>query len=526
MGARSRTTSATIVLAIVLVAVPGGMPVAPAAPVSADRPTLTKSGWRAVLNFYRATAGLAPVKKNGDWNRGAFLHSRYMAENDLVTHFEKPSMPYYTSEGDAAGRNGNVILSRSSAGVPGNRGLIEKWMAAPFHAAGMIDPALRRTGFGKYKTTKKGITYQGATLDVLRGRSGSRGSNVVVWPGEGMQVPLRTYSGNEWPDPLTACKGYRKEAEVGLPILALFPNDVRVKDSSLRGPGGGEVELCTFDRYSYTSPDREEQRHARDVLASRNTVVLVPRAPLRDLSSYSASITTTGGRTVRWSFSIGEVEPPVDPRIDGAVVSRAFQDRTSFGVAWNATDTQSGVATFDVRWRRAPVDGKLGSFETWQRQTDQRQASFKAEPGYTYCFSARATDRAGNRSVWSPERCTTMPLRAGQLKATTIWAPVIGDHYDGTARMSLLEGAQLATEKKVRAKRLALIATRMPGGGVVEVLFKGERIGRIDLDYSTIAYRQQFEFKPFKKVRRGKVVVRVLTPDRRVVIEGLGVARA
>ena len=199
-----------------------------------------------------------------------------------------------------------------------------------------------------------------------------------------------------------------------------------------------------------------------------------------------------------------------------------LSDRT----AWNATDAQSGVATYDVRWRRAPVDGELGAFEMWQQGTDQRQASFKAEAGYTYCFSVRATDRAGNRSVWSPERCTTMPLRAGQLKAKTVWVPTVGDHYDGTARMSLLDGAQLATEKKVRAKRLALIATRIPGGGVVEVLFDGERIGVIDLNYSTVAYRQQFEFEPFSTVRRGKIVIRVLTPDRRVVIEGLGVARA
>lgn len=494
-----------------------------AAPEEPARPTMTRFGWKATFNFYRATAGLAPLRASNAWSRGAQLHSRYMARNGIITHEESPSKPYYTSAGAAAGRSGNVILTSGLPQPESQRHLIERWMTAPFHAAAMIDPALTRTGFGTYEhPTGGGRVTQGATLDVIRGRSGSGARDVVVWPGEGMQVPLKRYSGNEWPNPLTSCEGFGSEA--GLPVLALFPDDVRVKSASISS-GGATLNSCVFDGYTYRAPKAADQSYARSILRSRNTVVLIPKQPLQDFARYTASITTTGDQTVTWSFTVGEVVPPTDARIEGAVISRAFQERTNFTVAWAATDTGSGIATYDVRWRRSPVNGRLGGFERWQTDIDRPSAPFEAEPGHTYCFSARATDRAGNRSEWGSERCTTMPLRPGQLDAEPLWAPVIlGDHYAGSAVMSLLPGSTLSTGP-VKARRIALIATRCPLCGAVEVLWNGDVLARIDLTASNLRNRDQIDVASFDRLRTGRVVVRVVTPDRPVIVEGLGIGR-
>jgi hypothetical protein len=490
---------------------------------AADRPVLTSFGWLPVLNFYRATAGLAPVKKNAPWSRGARLHSRYMAKNRVIGHDENPSKRWYTSAGDAAARNSNVTLTVGTPEPASARMLIERWMAAPFHAAGMIDGAMRRSGFGVYRAAMSGGRIsEGATLDVLRGRTGRAARDVVTWPAEGMQVPIATYSGSEWPDPLTSCPKYR--GDVGLPILALFPKDVRITGSTFRS-GSTELDHCVFDAHSYRNKNRADRDHARAVLAGRNTVVLVPRAPLTDLSSYTASLTTSAGRTVTWSFSVGEVEPPTNPRVDGAVTSRAFQERKNFGLAWTADDPDSGIATYDVRWRRAPVNGSLGPYSMWREGTSSSSSTFNASPGYTYCFSVRATDRAGNRSGWGQERCTTMPISARNLKAEPMWLPTIaGDHYDGTALTQLAQGATLSTGV-VKARRIALIASRSPLGGVVDVLWNGKRLKRIELDAGSLRNRDQFDVVTFARVRTGRVTIRVVSTDQPVIIEGLGVGR-
>ena len=490
---------------------------------SAGRPILTSHGWKQALRFYRQIADLSRLRVVDGWSDGAWRHSRYMVKNGIIEHRESSSKPWYSAAGDAAARNGNLSLVRGAPEKLTGRAWIERWMRAPFHAAAIIDPRLTQTGFGVYRERRQGLYSQGATLDVLRGHSRGRGNRVVTWPANGMQVPLKTYSGSEWPDPLTSCRGYGDD-EVGLPVLALFPRDVRIAETSFTSEGRG-LEHCAFDRSSYRNPKRATQRYGRDLLADRNAVVIIPKAPLQDLRGYAVTIKTTDGETVHWRFTVGEVEPPVNVRISGTAASRAFQDRTSFGVGWLADDPGgSGAAFFDVRWRRAPVGGRLGTFERWLTGATGAGLEFDGQPGYTYCFSARATDRAGNRSRWGKETCTTMPIRAMDLTPRSTWLPLLGpDFYAERASLSLSPGAVLKTQS-VLASRVALIATSMPLGGEVDVHWNGEHLGRVTLSGSTIRSRRQIEFEPFGRVERGVLKVTVVGDDP-VIIEGLGVAR-
>lgn len=498
---------------------------APAADTSgsatAARPVLTRFDWRSVLNFYRATAGLEPVREEPAWSRGARLHSRYMVRTGDITHEEDPSEPAYTAAGDAAGSNGNVALSTSPERDWTERGEVEGWMAAPFHALGMVDPALRRSGFGWWLEERRGMWSLGSTLDVLRGRSGDGASRPHAWPADGMQVPLRTYSGNEWPDPLTSCSGYR--GEVGLPILAMFPRDARIRSTSFAS-GGQRLAHCAFDARSYRNPRAADQERARAVLDFHDAVVLIPKLPLEDLRAYTATVRTTAG-SITWTFTVGEVEPPEDPQITGAVVSRTFQEQPNFGLAWTARDEESGVASYDVRWRSGRVDRPLGAWRTLVEGATGSSMPIAGEPGTTYCFAVRATDRAGNRSGWSPTRCTSVPLRSIDLEAEPLWVPLAGDHYAGTASMALLPGSTLRTGV-VHARRIALVVTREPGAGRVEVLWNGARLAVLDLDSPTVRHRFFIELPAFARLRSGRITIRALDALERVVIEGVGVARA
>src|ERR1041384_7113322 len=70
---------------------------------------LAASGpWLDRLNAWRASTGVGALTENTTWSAGDYNHSRYMVKNNLVTHYETAGMPYYTSAGDAAARNGNL----------------------------------------------------------------------------------------------------------------------------------------------------------------------------------------------------------------------------------------------------------------------------------------------------------------------------------------------------------------------------------------------------------------------------------
>src|SRR2546428_13293924 len=79
-----------------------------------------------------------------------------------------------------------------------------------------MHPRLTQVGVGPCREVRSGWEAAFA-LDVIRGNSFTGGTSPVFWPGNGMTVPLRTYSGSEFPNPLQACPGY--SGTVGLPVF-------------------------------------------------------------------------------------------------------------------------------------------------------------------------------------------------------------------------------------------------------------------------------------------------------------------
>ncbi|MGE3841481.1 MAG: CAP domain-containing protein [Vicinamibacterales bacterium] len=259
--------------------------------------------WLTYLNAYRASAGLPALVHEPAWSAADVLHARYTVKEDVLAHSENSTSPWYTAEGHTAAQNSNVMASSGSTTT--DQFAIDLWMQGPFHAVGMIDPRLARTGFGSYREAD-GSYQMAAALDVLRGRSGSLAGVAwpVLWPGPGRTVPIGRYSGNEYPNPITGCPGYT--APTGLPLIAQFgsgsTNPV-VTGSSLSA-NGQPLEHCVFSETTYTNGDASAQSLGRSVLGSRDAVVLIPRAPLVSGTTYTASL-TVNGLTQTWSFTIG-----------------------------------------------------------------------------------------------------------------------------------------------------------------------------------------------------------------------------
>jgi len=261
----------------------------------------TAGGWLATVNLYRGLAGLAGVTENSDWSAGDLAHAHYMVETDTIGHSEDPGSPFYTPEGDTAARNSNVA---GTSDLNASEGwAVDSWMSGPFHAIGILDPALVVSGFGIFHGAGTSI-QTAAALDVIRGRNVNPAAVFpVVFPSDGRTLPIGTFTGHEVPDPLSACPGYA--APTGVPLIVQFDPGApppTVTASTLTRDGV-VVEHCRFDGTTYVNPDPDVQSIGRNVLGTRGAVVLMPRDPLVKGVGYGASL-TADGTTLSWSFTV------------------------------------------------------------------------------------------------------------------------------------------------------------------------------------------------------------------------------
>jgi len=251
------------------------------------------AGWLETLNFYRSTAGLAPVAADPALYPSLLAHSQWMVLNHTICHCELAGTPGYSAEGDEAARSS--VISAGSGFFPNERDSVEGWLTAPFHADGMLDPALRSSGFALAGDSN----FWGASLDVRRGADeldfNSMIAETVLWPGPGSTVSVNAYAGNESPDPELACPGF-----TGLPLVILMagsrfhePEPTAGFTASMSGPGG-PVEVCPI-----TGASRPEWEY----LEYSNSAFVMAKDPLTD-GTYTVTIASTIQAPITWSFSV------------------------------------------------------------------------------------------------------------------------------------------------------------------------------------------------------------------------------
>lgn len=255
--------------------------------------------WLDRVNFYRSAAGLWPARESLLLTAGVRVHAIYIVKNGVLQHGEDSGNRFFTPQGRAAAMQSNLFMSYDADNT--DSWVIDTWMQSPFHAVGLLDPRLRQVGYGSYRELG-GPVQTGAALNVTAGLEESVAAYPIFWPGNGSAVPLGQHRVG-FPSPLLSCPGYVSPS--GLPLIIQFgpgDQDPVVAASSLSADGQ-PLEHCVFSESTYRNPDLVQQGLGRSILAPRDAVVLVPRAPLLPGARYTASI-TVGGRDYAWSFGV------------------------------------------------------------------------------------------------------------------------------------------------------------------------------------------------------------------------------
>ncbi|MGH9285001.1 MAG: hypothetical protein ACRD0M_04890 [Acidimicrobiales bacterium] len=250
------------------------------------------------LNDIRALADLPPVAHEPAWDTSTFNHSRYMVKEGVICHCEDPASPWYTPEGDEAARESNISLASGFSYGPDLLGLA----TAPFHQLAFVDPRLERSSGGFYQQGRD----VGLTVDVGRGLNlAAPGRWPVLYPAPGKVAPrpLFDFVGDEVPDPLPACPGYR--GPLGAPILVqLGPSVPRPPVASVEvWRGATPVEVCWFTAATYTNPDAGEREGVESLMEQVGAIVIMARQPFGG-GPHRVRITYADRAPLGWGFEL------------------------------------------------------------------------------------------------------------------------------------------------------------------------------------------------------------------------------
>jgi len=291
--------------------------------------------WLAEVNRYRELAHLAPVVEDLKLSQADRLHAEYLVRNfpeairsgaglGAEAHREDSQRPNYTEEGARAAGASVVDMWQMPSRTASERAddlsqpyllyppsetaapewSIDGWLSVPLHRSGILNPLLKRAGFGMYCAS--GLCA--ACLDVFHGAptlalTGLPAKKPIEFPPDGSQVRVRAFY-FEWPDPRSSCPGYRPPS--GFPITLQLGNGVstKVEDFSVERVDGREtaVEACAFDEASYSNPDPAIQALGRETLHNFGMAVVIPQKPLEEVASYHVTM-TVNGTNYDWSFS-------------------------------------------------------------------------------------------------------------------------------------------------------------------------------------------------------------------------------
>ena len=136
-------------------------------PVRSAESDAGSKAWLSQINQYRTLAGLDPVEEDPKSSAGDLNHARYLVKRFEVempdkvdVHGEGRDTAWSTPSGALAATLSNIAL-RTETTQPADeasqvRGVIDDWMSDPFERMPILDPELRKVGFGVYR--EKGFT--------------------------------------------------------------------------------------------------------------------------------------------------------------------------------------------------------------------------------------------------------------------------------------------------------------------------------------------------------------------------------
>jgi hypothetical protein len=310
-------------------------------------PSATGNQWLAEINTYRLAAGLNPVVEEPSWSAALMKHLKYMIYSPpqyavgqyASAHTENPASPYYTPEGDQAGRSSN--LAWGYGGTPVDA--IDIWLTGPFHSIGILRPQLTKVAFAQYP----GSTYVG--LNVISGYDSSvpTPSNPTLFPGPGITTDLTQFTNGEVPDPEETCGWSQAGPQRGLALIAMLPNTPVVGlTATLVGESGPDFttangSLCVIDENTYHSSDPVYGEDGGLILQGDHAVLLMANAPLT-YGRYDVVIKQPTRPDIAWSF----VEVPKGKLAGGKAMTLHVTNTGAKTVMGNLTVTQPSGSGF------------------------------------------------------------------------------------------------------------------------------------------------------------------------------------
>ena len=143
-------------------------------------PPANKNDIRAYVNYFRALASVPAISLDATLNNNCWLHGRYMAESNELTHNENTSSPWYTPQGQACAQNGNAWMG-SAFYQPYWQPFhaIEGWMSSVGHRLWLLYPTTPVFGFGFYTAANNRAA---SGLDVLSRFNSAADTAYPSWP--------------------------------------------------------------------------------------------------------------------------------------------------------------------------------------------------------------------------------------------------------------------------------------------------------------------------------------------------------
>jgi hypothetical protein len=265
---------------------------------------VSRSDWLGRINEIRTASQLPPVVEERAWSAGILAHLNYLwnTPSDLTEgvslHSENPASPYYTPEGAKEGESSDLGDGKTNVEA------IDNWLAAPFHAIGMLRPGLEKVAFARVPSTGN------AGLDVISGINYEIPPKLVLFPGPDSTIDLAHYIG-ESPPPIETCLAEHPGADydsAGLPLIALLTESPAPDlSATLTLPDGTQVSSDGTDRCVVTASTCVTRATTygptgSSILSFDNAVFLVPRLPLVS-GRYSVTISQPGKPDIAWSFN-------------------------------------------------------------------------------------------------------------------------------------------------------------------------------------------------------------------------------
>ena len=310
---------------------------------------------RARVNYYRAMAKLPPLVDDPAISAGALNHARYLVKNgiaggDIVLgqqniHFQIPQdsfrwedkgKPYFTDDGASAGMDA-VIVSAPQINLSGAE-FVDRLMTMPLSGLIPMVPQFSIVGLGAYcdpgqcaivipgryalaKPIRIAL-YDGPASDRMWNPNlglipleKGRLRTPVEFPPDGATVNLQSFAGVDYPNPLSACPGYK--APTGAPISIQLgegygPDGSLEVSSDIVTRDGAELDTCLITAASYVGRNPEQTEVGKARLARFGAAVILPREPLAP-GNYKVALKESD-KLYQWSFTVAApAAPPTFP---------------------------------------------------------------------------------------------------------------------------------------------------------------------------------------------------------------------